>query len=156
MKLGFVWIGKTKDNRWRSLEGDYLARIGQFYLSTSDAIAEQRRSDPRQEASLAEREARLLERKLPSGGHLIALDVRGRQMSSRQLAEYLGSLSERAVKAVTFVSGGFAGVPARLVEKADLALSLGPMTLPHEMARVVLLEQVYRAATILKGTPYHK
>lgn len=100
-------------------------------------------------------EASRLREKLPAGSRLVVLDRAGKGLSSEGLAKELDRWRTVA-KPVSLVIGGSHGLAADLVESADLAWSLGPLTLPHELARVVVLEQVYRAWSILRGEPYHK
>jgi len=100
-------------------------------------------------------EAGRLREKLPTGSHVVVLDRAGKGLSSQALARELDRW-RLAARPVSLVLGGSNGLALELVESADLAWSLGPLTLPHELARVVVLEQVYRAWTILRGEPYHK
>ncbi len=100
-------------------------------------------------------EASRLREKLPAGRRLVVLDRTGKGLSSEALARELDRW-RTAAKPVALVIGGSHGLAADLVQEADLAWSLGPLTLPHELARVVVLEQVYRAWSILRGEPYHK
>jgi 23S rRNA (pseudouridine1915-N3)-methyltransferase len=95
-------------------------------------------------------------RALPEGAYVIALDTGGAQRSSEEFAERLAALGLDGRSTVAFVVGGSAGLDASVLERADEALSLGKMTLPHQLARVVLLEQLYRAFRILRGEPYHR
>ena len=93
---------------------------------------------------------------LPPGAVLVALDERGRTLSSPDLAARLSGWADRAVPEARFVLGGADGLDPALTSRADLVLSFGPMVWPHRLARVMLAEQLYRAATILAGTPYHR
>jgi 23S rRNA (pseudouridine1915-N3)-methyltransferase len=101
-------------------------------------------------------EAPLLTRAVPDGAARVALDERGRMLSSPQLARQLADWRDEGRRDVAFVIGGAAGLAAELRDEADLALSFGPMVWPHMLVRVMLAEQLYRAASILAGTPYHK
>jgi 23S rRNA (pseudouridine1915-N3)-methyltransferase len=101
-------------------------------------------------------EGALLARALPDGGALVALDERGRMLASPDLAALLADWRDAGRGAAGFAIGGADGLDAVLRDRADLVLSLGPMVWPHALARVMLAEQLYRAATILAGTPYHR
>jgi 23S rRNA (pseudouridine1915-N3)-methyltransferase len=90
------------------------------------------------------------------GNYLIALDREGKPMSSEQLAEFLRRQIDSGIRKMDFVIGGPVGLDSKIIAGANLRLSLSTMTLPHELARVVLLEQLYRAFTIMRGEPYHK
>jgi 23S rRNA (pseudouridine1915-N3)-methyltransferase len=144
MKLTIAWIGKTKNPAIQSLTDDYLKRLRQYADAEGWSLKD--------EASLS---------KLCGRAHgsprrwLVALDSRGKQMSSEELAVYLRHHQERNPLPLVFAIGGADGFTDSLRTQADLLLSLGKMTLAHELARVVLLEQVYRAFTIVKGHPYH-
>ena len=100
-------------------------------------------------------EAARLQEKLPGGSRIVVLDRTGKGLTSEALAKELDRWRV-AARPVSLVIGGSNGLDPGLVQSADLAWSLGPLTLPHELARVVVLEQVYRAWTILRGEPYHK
>lgn len=93
---------------------------------------------------------------LPAGLELVALARSGRPMSSRGLARYLGELATYSMPGAAFLLGGAHGLPPRVLERARYRLSLSAMTFSHELARLVLAEQLYRAGTILRGEPYHK
>ena len=156
MKLRFLWIGETKDSSLKQMERKYLKRLGRHFPTERSFVSELRKSDPRQASAQMEKEAALLEKKLNRRAFLVVLDERGQSMSSLELAAFLEDRLGRGEPELTFLAGGFGGTPRRLIERADKLLALSRMTLPHELARVVLLEQVYRAATISKGLPYHK
>ncbi len=156
VKLRFLWVGRTRDPCFRELEQRYLRRLRRLFPVDRGHVAEARKSDPRQLAAQLEREARQLEKKAGSGAYLVCLDPAGEQVSSRQLAALLEKWMLQGVSEVVFVIGGPWGVAGRLREAARQLLSLSRLTLPHELARVVLLEQVYRAATLVKGLPYHR
>lgn len=140
--------------RLRSLQEDYVARIGRL---ASCRLIETRGASgipENQRSRILDIEARGLEKHL-SDDYIICLIDRGREMSSEELARFLerhGSAS----RPLTFICGGFLGLAERLVERARVRLSLSKMTLSHELARVVLLEQVYRGLTIVKGKHYAK
>ncbi len=155
MKLRFLWIGETKNSGLKQEEEKYLARVRRHLGVERLCVAETRKSDPRQVDSRLKKEAELLDRKLGDTDFLVVLDESGQQMTSAEWAGFLGDRLSRG-ETVAFVVGGYLGLPDSLKRKADKVLSLSRMTLPHELARVVLLEQVYRAIAILRGLPYHK
>ncbi len=156
VRLEFIWIGKTKDSDIAGLEKKYLQRIGYFAPVEAISIGERKRRDKHQEQRAAEQEAKLVERRLGGGKFLVVLDEEGEQVTSLELADWLKGWKEQGLAAVAFVVGGHAGVPTRIRKQAHRTLSLSRMTLTHEMARIVLLEQLYRALMILKGSPYHR
>jgi 23S rRNA (pseudouridine1915-N3)-methyltransferase len=107
-------------------------------------------------AAQLEREAQEIERRINAPGRFVLLDERGVQMSSMEVADLVEQWLNRSVPDVTFLVGGFRGIPDRVKDLADLRWSLSKLTLQHELARVVLLEQIYRAVSIVKGLPYHR
>ena len=119
-------------------------------------VPDLKKSNPHQQKAQLVREARQIEKKLPKKTYFIILDDEGKEFTSPELASFLETLMNRGVPEVTFVVGGHLGVHETIRKLADQKMSLTKMTLPHELARVVLLEQIYRAVTIIKGLPYHK
>ena len=144
MRIKVAWVGKTKDSAIQSLTAEYLKRLN-YYAEVEGLTV-------RDEAALLA----LRERSGKRQGHsLILLDSRGQQLSSEEFAEFLENQQNRNPQPLLFAVGGPDGFSEEARKSASLVLSLGKMTLAHELARVVLLEQLYRAFTILKGHPYH-
>jgi 23S rRNA (pseudouridine1915-N3)-methyltransferase len=146
MRLRFVWVGKTRNENYRALEEEYLRRLRHF---VKYEVVEVRYSTPQNEGKL------ILE-KLNQTPFVCLLDVAGEGLTSQQLAKTVEKWQDSGLKEVTFVIGGADGVSAEVAARADLRLSLSFLTFTHEMARVVMLEQLYRAFTIIKGFPYQK
>jgi 23S rRNA (pseudouridine1915-N3)-methyltransferase len=143
MKLTVAWIGKTKQTAIQSLTDDYLQRLSHYAEVHSKSLKD--------EAAL-----------LATGGRgvrvkptLVLLDPKGKQLSSEELAKFLGDHQDRNPLPLCFAVGPANGFTDDARHSATLLLSLGRMTIAHELARIVLLEQLYRAFTILKGHPYH-
>jgi len=156
VKVLFLWIGGTRQRQFKTLEDMYLERIDRLILCQRTVVAEERKSDARQVASGMAKEARRVLARVNSGSHLICLDHRGKGLDSRDLANRLRKLEDLATREVALVVGGFMGIPSEVQAQARESWSLGPMTLPHELARLVLLEQTYRALTLIRGLPYHR
>ena len=140
MKLKIAWIGRTKDASIAALSEEYVKRIGRY----AQAEPLELRSEP----ALLE----LVEKTRPV---FVLLDIHGKQLSSEELAEFLVVQQERGTKQLLFAVGPADGFSEAAQHAANSRISLGKLTLPHELARVVLLEQLYRAFTILAGHPYH-
>lgn len=140
MKLRVAWIGKTKERAIQSLTLEYVKRLTRYTPTESLELGN--------ESALAKH----LDR---PGQLFVALDSAGKQMSSEEMAQFLADHQNRGTQALLFAIGPADGWSEELLKRATLKLSLGRMTLPHELARVVLLEQLYRGFTILKGHPYH-
>ena len=145
MKLKIAWIGKTKEPAIESLTAEYVKRISRFAEVTAVTL-----KDEAALLSLAKGERQATKER----HKLILLDARGKQLSSEELAQFLDREQLNAVP-LLFAIGGSDGFSEEARRQAAFTLSLGNMTLPHELARVVLVEQVYRAFTILKNHPYH-
>ena len=144
MRLQVAWIGKTKEAAFRDLTAEYLKRISRYVTSESHEMGS--------EEALLELAADKSGRVAPV---LVLLDARGRQFTSEEFAELLRDQQDRGTQNLFFAVGPADGFSDKARGAADLVLSFGKMTLAHELARIVLLEQIYRAFTILKGHPYH-
>lgn len=156
MKLRFYWIGATRDSRLASLESEYLERIRKFLPSEIVSVPELKKSDPRGRSAQLAREGKNLLSQIPSPARIIVLHEKGEALSSTQMAKWLERQLSGGGQELSFVVGGYWGIPDQVTQKADCRISLGRMTFPHEIARVLLLEQVYRAFSINRGMPYHK
>jgi 23S rRNA (pseudouridine1915-N3)-methyltransferase len=144
VKLRIAWIGKTKESAIQSLTDEYLKRLSRYVDVQGTAL-----KDESALLTLCGPDAR------PPKHTLVLLDSRGKQLSSEEFAEFLGNHQDRNPLPLLFAVGPANGFIAETRKEANLLLSLGKMTVAHELARVVLLEQLYRAFTILKGHPYH-
>ena len=150
MRFRFLWIGKTRNRDWLALQDEYFSRLSQFIKCD---ITEIKDSAPHE--GPAEEGERLLKAISPAN-LVVLLDVKGKQVSSHQLAKQIENWQMAAHKEIVFVIGGAQGVSAEVAERAAIRLSLSFLTFTHEMARVILLEQLYRAFSIIKGFPYQK
>jgi len=152
MRVQVFWIGKTRLPGVAALTEEYAKRLGRYCECQTHELREVLREGKRSAGGLTAAEANLLKRS--EGAYRVALDPVGRAWSSPELAAFLQKKRDGGSRAVAFCVGGAEGFSHAFREKADLLLSLSPMTLPHELARVVLLEQLYRAFTLLAGHPY--
>jgi 23S rRNA (pseudouridine1915-N3)-methyltransferase len=150
--LVLLAVGKLRPS-YREACDDYLRRLGRYARVREIEVREASRS-PTVERQQAEERDRLLAKR-PAGSRLVALARRGREWSSEELARQVERW-QREARPVALAIGGSHGLAADLLAAAADRWSLGPLTLPHELARVVVLEQLYRACTILRGEPYHK
>jgi 23S rRNA (pseudouridine1915-N3)-methyltransferase len=151
LKIKVAWIGKTKEAAVQSLTEEYLKRISRYVPVEGITLKD--------EAALLEMSGRSSSAK--SGGSglakstLVLMDSRGKQFSSEEFAKFLGNYQDRNPLPLVFAVGAADGFSEEARKAAQYTISLGKMTLAHELARVLLLEQIYRAFTILKGHPYH-
>jgi 23S rRNA (pseudouridine1915-N3)-methyltransferase len=152
MRFRIIWPGKTKDARLRALIEDYSERLSHFVRCEVTELRELGRVD---KTGIAKETKRISDGLRP-GAVTVLLDPDGSEWTSQQLADQVRSWESGGIKEVAFVVGGPNGVAPELVARADKRWSLSRLTLTHEMARVVLLEQLYRAYTIVHGLPYQK
>jgi 23S rRNA (pseudouridine1915-N3)-methyltransferase len=143
MKLRLIMLGKTRREEARSLVDDYVARIRHY---SEIEISELRDAGP----------AALRKLKLDSSAAIVLLDAAGKQFTSQQFAKWLADLRDRGIREIVFFCGDAEGFPAELRASANQKISLSTLTMPHEFARVILAEQIYRAFAILAGHPYPK
>jgi 23S rRNA (pseudouridine1915-N3)-methyltransferase len=143
VKIRLVMLGKTKRAEIRALLDDYTRRVGR---SCEIAV-----NDLREPADAA-----LARVKLDPAAHFVLLDAAGKHFSSQEFARWLGALRGRGTRELVFLCGDDAGFPASFRKRAHESISLSRLTMPHELARVVLAEQIYRAFAILSGHPYAK
>ncbi len=143
MKIRLIMFGKTRRPEIRALLDDYAGRIRHY---AEIAIAELRDSSP----------AALRKLKIEPGATVVLLDAAGKQFTSEQFARLLGDLRDRGTRELVFLCGDSGGFPPELCARTEHKISLSTLTMPHEFARVVLAEQIYRAFAILAGHPYPK
>jgi 23S rRNA (pseudouridine1915-N3)-methyltransferase len=143
MKIRLIMLGRTRRAETRALLDDYLARIRHYAEVEATELRE--RSD-----------SALRKLKLESSATLVMLDAAGKQFTSTEFARWLGDLRDRGSREIVFLCGDAGGFPESLSRTAKQKLSLSTLTMPHEFARVVLAEQIYRAFAILAGHPYPK
>jgi len=152
MRLRFIWPGKTKDEHLRALVAEYLKRLTRFVRCEVVETREGAGADP---ASLKKESQRILDA-IPAGSVTLLLDVKGLEWSSQELADEVRRWEHDSIKEVAIVIGGPDGVGAEVAARAQKRWRLTRLTLTHEMARVVAVEQLYRAYTINRGLPYQK
>lgn len=143
IRIRLVMLGRTRRPEIRGLVDDYVTRIRKYADIETTEVRET--SD-----------AGLRKLKLPDAPAVVLLDATGKQFTSTQFARWLGSMRDRGVREVVFLCGAAEGFPSEILQRANQLISLSPMTMSHELARVLLAEQVYRAFTILAGHPYAK
>lgn len=154
MRITLIAVGRLKERHFRDAAEEYLKRLTPY--ASIDMIEVPDRDVTRDEARALAEEGSAILRAIPDSAHVVVLEVGGTQRSSEEFSAWLaeGMLSGRSH--VAFVIGGAAGLAPEVLFRADGRISLGPMTLPHQLARVVLLEQVYRAFRIMRNEPYHR
>ena len=156
MQISFLWIGKTKNSAIKSLASDFLARVRRLAPCGIIEVRDISKRSSLSAAGLIAAEGQEISRHIPTGGKIVALDETGTQFASRDFARWLETEQIRGTKAITFVIGGYEGLSSAVTDRSNLTLSLGKMTWTHEMCRVLILEQVYRALCIIRKLPYHR
>ncbi|MEN3335909.1 MAG: rRNA (pseudouridine1915-N3)-methyltransferase [Blastocatellia bacterium] len=154
MKLRFVWIGKTRRAPIKQLVEEYLERLRHFAPVEVTELRD--RSDVGDARQIIEREGEDILSRLSNDAFVVAMDERGREMDSFKLAEFIDKQRVGGTKQMTFIIGGPGGLSEAVRKRAGTVLALSQLTLTHEMARVLLTEQVYRAFTIIHDLPYQK
>lgn len=142
MRVVFVVVGKIKDRGMRDLIADYVERISHYAKVSEVELTDDDTVEARMRKAIPER------------ARVVAMEVEGTRMTSPALARFVGQCESGAVPAIVFLIGGSYGLPKAISTEASLRLSLSDLTLPHRLARLLLVEQVYRAFTILRNEPY--
>ena len=158
-KITVLCVGKLKEKYYMDAAAEYVKRLGRLCKFELIELPEERLGDdpsPAQIRQALSAEAAAVREKLPKGGAVVALCIEGKPCSSQALAERLNDFAVAGRTQVTFLIGGSFGLDEQLKQSADWRLSMSPMTFPHHMARIMLLEQIYRAYQIQLGTRYHK
>ncbi|WP_102379623.1 23S rRNA (pseudouridine(1915)-N(3))-methyltransferase RlmH [Raoultibacter timonensis] len=156
MRITVVAVGKLKERFWADACAEYLKRLKAYAKVEVKEIAD---IDPAKAGGVdaaRDREGSAVLAAIPEQSHAILLAIEGKERSSEDLARRLDSLALAGTSDLTFIVGGSDGVSDAVRARANEQLSFGPITLPHNLARVVLFEQVYRAFKISRGEPYHK
>lgn len=154
MRLHFVWIGKTRDRHCAALVAEYLQRLSHFAPCEVSEIKEPSATGDERRVIAAEG-AKLLAA-IARDDYVVLLDERGKEIPSTGLADFINARQLDGIKRLALIIGGFAGVSDEVRKRAQFTLSLSRLTLTHELARVILTEQLYRAFTLLAGLPYHR
>ncbi|MBR3404322.1 MAG: 23S rRNA (pseudouridine(1915)-N(3))-methyltransferase RlmH [Firmicutes bacterium] len=159
MRITLLTVGKLKEKYWKDAIDEYVKRLGRYAKVDIVEVADEKTPD---NASEAEEEqirriegARLLE-KIPQGSYVITLEILGKMLDSVQLSETISDWMVKGESHLCFIIGGSLGLSKEVSARASYKLSFSKMTFPHQLMRVILLEQLYRAFRIQKGEPYHK
>ena len=159
MKITLVTVGKIKENYLRDAVAEYVKRLGKYckleVIETADEKTPDHASETVEETIRAKEAERIL-RYIREDAFVITLEIQGKQLSSEELAKKIETLGVQGKSHIIFVIGGSIGLGKEVLERSDFALSFSKMTFPHQLMRVILLEQVYRSFRIINGEPYHK
>ena len=158
-KVTILCVGKLKEKFYTEASAEYLKRLQRHCKCEITELPEYRLPEDPSPAEIQKAlatEAAAIREKLPRGGAVVAMCIEGKTCSSEELSRRMADFAVQGKTQVTFLIGGSVGLDASLKQQADWRLSMSPMTFPHHMARVMLLEQIYRAYQIQQGTRYHK
>lgn len=159
LSLELIYLGNEKEKSYNDASDEYIKRLSAFCSFRQKNLKDERLSQNPSESEIASalrKEAKLVLSELPERNYKIALCVEGRQMSSEEFADLLHSLPTKGYSGISFVIGSSYGLDESVKSGCDLRMSVSKMTFPHKLFRVMLLEQIYRAFTIIAGTKYHK
>ena len=159
MKIEIVCVGKLKEKYLKQGIAEYLKRLQAYATVTVVEVTDEATAEQMSDAEIAkvlDKEAERIEARIDPSRQVVVLAIEGDLISSEQLAQSLDQMAIRGQSKVTFIIGGSLGLATRLKERANLKISFGRITLPHQLMRLVLVEQIYRAFRIMKGHAYHK
>ncbi|MBR6259345.1 MAG: 23S rRNA (pseudouridine(1915)-N(3))-methyltransferase RlmH [Oscillospiraceae bacterium] len=158
LRVNIICVGKLKEKFYADAAGEYLKRLGAYCKAEITELPEEKRpKEPSETETYAavSREGDALLERIPKGALTVAMCVEGREMPSEYMAELIEKASEKSGK-LCFIIGGSDGLDERVKKAADIRLSMSKMTFPHHLARVMLIEQLYRGFKIMEGGKYHK
>lgn len=159
MKITILTVGKLKEAYLKDAIKEYTKRLGKYCKTVIEEVADEKAPDhmsPAEEREIRRREGERLLKKIPDNSFVITLEIGGEEYSSVEFAGRIEKLGVSGNSHLTFVIGGSIGLGEEVQKRSDQALSFGKMTYPHQLMRVMLLEQIYRSFRIIKGEPYHK
>lgn len=159
MKITIVAVGKVKEKFYRDAIAEFEKRLYKYCKLEIVEVADEKTPDnasASQELQIKAKEGDRILSAIKDDMHVIALAIEGKQLSSTELADKIDKLGISGRSSIAFVIGGSLGLDERVLKRADFKLSFSPMTFPHQLMRVILLEQIYRAYRIIAGEPYHK
>lgn len=159
MRITIVCVGKVKERFYRDAVEEYQKRLSRYCKLEIIEVADEKTPEGAgalMEEQIKEKEARRISEKLREDAFVCALEIGGKKLSSEGLADWVEKLAVNGTSHITFVIGGSLGLHESVISRADMSLSFSDMTFPHQLMRVILTEQIYRAFCIINGTPYHK
>ena len=159
MKITVLCVGKIKEKFFADAIKEYSKRLSRYCKLEIVEVADEKTPDGASDlvvSQIKDKEAERMEKYLPDSAYVIALAIEGKMLSSEQLAGKINQLGVGGESHIQFIIGGSLGLSDKVVKEADMLLSFSKMTFPHQLMRVILLEQIYRSYRIIQGEPYHK
>lgn len=159
MKISIVCVGRLKEKYWTAAVEEYSKRLGKYIKLDITELPDEKAPESMsaaQERQVKEKEGERILKAIKDDAFVVTLEIEGKQLTSVELADFMSEKMTRGVSHIAFVIGGSLGLSDEVIKKSDYHLSFSKMTFPHQLMRVVLLEQIYRACRINAGEPYHK
>lgn len=159
MKITIITVGKIKEKYLKDAIAEYTKRLSKYCKLEIVEVADEKTPDHASETvegQIRSKEGERILKYVKEDAYVITLEIEGKQLTSEQLAEKIESLGVQGNSHIMFIIGGSIGLGKEVVKRSDFALSFSKMTFPHQLMRVILLEQVYRSYRIMNGEPYHK
>ena len=159
MKITLLTVGKIKEKYLKDAIAEYSKRLSKYCKLEIIEVADEKTPDNASEVVenvIRDKEGERLLKYVKDDAFVITLEIKGKMMTSEELAEKIDTLGIRGVSHIMFIIGGSIGLGEDVIKRSDIALSFSKMTFPHQLMRVILLEQIYRSYRIISGEPYHK
>ena len=159
MKITLITVGKIKEKYFTDAIAEYAKRLSSYCKLEIIEVADEKTPDSASEAlenQIKEKEGERILSKVPDSAYVVALAIEGKQLSSEDLADKMEKWNVNGISHLVFIIGGSLGLTPKVLNRADFKLSFSKMTFPHQLMRVVLLEQIYRSFRIRNNEPYHK
>ena len=159
MKITLITVGKIKEKYFTDAISEYSKRLSRYCKLDIVEVADEKTPDGASEGlenQIKEKEGERILAKISDGAYVVALAIEGKQLSSEELADKMEKWNVSGVRHLVFIIGGSLGLAPKVLSRADFKLSFSPMTFPHQLMRVILLEQIYRSFRIRNHEPYHK
>lgn len=159
MKITLVTVGKIKEKYLRDAIAEYSKRLSRYCKLEIIEVADEKTPDQAsqgEENAIRRKEGERILKQIKSDAYVITLEIAGKMLTSEELAEKIDTLGVHGISNITFIIGGSLGLSEDVLGRSDYGLSFSKMTFPHQLMRVILLEQVYRSYRIVKNEPYHK
>ena len=157
MNINIICVGKLKEKYWVMSENEYSKRLSRFVKLNLIQLPDEKLTGNDSLDNIAkEKEGEKIISKIPKNSFVIAMDIKGKQLSSEEFSKQIENLSITGKSNITFIIGGSLGISDSVLNKADKKISFSKMTFPHQLFRIMLLEQIYRSFKIINNETYHK
>ncbi|MBV4430160.1 23S rRNA (pseudouridine(1915)-N(3))-methyltransferase RlmH [Clostridium tyrobutyricum] len=159
MNITLITVGKLKEKYLKDAVGEYTKRLSRYCRLNIIEVQDEKTPDnasPRDEEIIKDREGKKILKHINNNMYIIAMNLKGNMLESEKFSEFIGELALKGSSNIAFIIGGSLGISREILHRADYKLCFSKMTFPHQLFRVMLLEQIYRGFRILKGEPYHK